>query len=162
MQPQNQSVFIGIIAILLVLGGMHWASERNNSDMQQLASEQTEAQQQSEGSSAPNDNGTAMDMNSGAEMNMESHSAMLDDGLTVMFMAGTISPAVLYAAPGQEVRILNHESQDLQLVLENGVESEIVASGSEGSFTAPTEPGAYVYHSSKSDTVSGTLVVETQ
>jgi plastocyanin len=64
-------------------------------------------------------------------------------------------------APGAEVEVEN-EGQATHTVTsdDDAFDSGEVAAGATGSFTAPTEPGAYPFHCSIHASMTGTLTVE--
>lgn len=100
--------------------------------------------------------GDAMD-----EQSMDEHMQTMDDGQTVMAMAGAVNPATLYVSPGQQLILANHESFDVALTSDDGsIQTDTAAAGESIMFTAPDQIGTYAYMVAGYPNMTGTIVVE--
>lgn len=148
----NKKTLIPALLLVILLGvGFIFIS-------QFTASEQSD---ESMTTDSMNEDTTDSEVTHSSSMSEEEMAQMVAEGQTVMVMGGQVSPTVIYAEPAEEIMIANHEAYDIKLVSEEGLfESEMVASGTDGSFMAPIEVGSYGYYVSENPSLKGTLVVE--
>jgi plastocyanin len=91
---------------------------------------------------------------------MEEHFSQMNDGKTIMIMAGRFNPETLYIKPGTSLRFVNHESVAMSIQTETQTLSKETKTGEESEFKAPMQPGTYQYTSSANTSIKGTIVVE--
>ncbi len=145
----NNKMVTGVV-ILLILGGIGYFAMSSNQTPEPAMEESMEME-------GENMDGMEMD----GEMSMEEHMEMMNDGETVMAMAGAMNPSTLYVAPGETLRFVNHEAYANSIIADDGsFQSPMTPSGEESEFTAPEEVGTYTYRSSANENIEGTLVVE--
>lgn len=93
---------------------------------------------------------------------MDEHKKLMNDGETFMAMNNEISPALLYASPGQELTFASHESFPVQLQTADGAYATGLANPGDAhsTFKAPMKPGRYEFVSSHDANVKAVLIVE--
>jgi len=99
---------------------------------------------------------------SDAGMDMDEHKRLMNDGETFMAMSNEISPAVLYARPGQDLTFASHEPFPVQLKTVDGKYSTLLAQPGDphSIFKAPMTPGRYEFVSSHDASVKAAVIVE--